>query len=140
MKFTSSAILLIIGIAACNYSDTGGPAGESRPEVDTLVDNYGSFVGHIGSLSLLEDGKYTCWVLNGATSDGCLSVVGSGSSQGTWGLEGDIIAFNPTSETNRLVLTFRGATALLTVEGVLLRIGDFEFPLKRGGGFALGGE
>jgi len=92
--------------------------------------DYGTFIGHIGELHLSDTGSYECFVTNGSV-DGCLTVVGSGTSKGTW-LPGEgAVAFFPEFESRRLVLSFEGARAVLGEGGLVLRVGEFEYVLPK---------
>lgn len=122
----SFVLVLAIALQGC----TSVPSG---PEINAegFAGVYGSFVGHVGALELMSNGKYSCFVTNGSV-DGCLTVDGSGSSNGTWIFDGNLIVFSPESETNNLVLSFQAATAVPSPTGLILHVHGFEYSLQKG--------
>ncbi len=99
-------------------------------EAAGVVGSYGPWTP-IASLELQATGEYECLVLAWVTADGCGTVEGNGTSCGSWRLSGGEIQFLPIAEARDLVLTFTGATAVPTKEGLLLTLEGQDYPLPR---------
>ncbi len=106
-----------------------GCAAADRKPAPASEELVGSYHGYIDSfvafLELKPDGEYECFVSPGMV-DGCLNVVGSGVLMGSWDLADGSISFAPRPEPSDVDLSFQGATAVVSGEGILLTIAGGE--------------
>lgn len=133
------AIALCVLLAgACTRAE---PPTDARPEPEAAAAPP-DLAGHacVGSwsgppvlyLKLEIDGRYEALLIpSGAGSTGyCLTVVGNGSSRGTWRAEGVGARLEAEREDEDLAMSLRGATLERDGEGLVLVLGEQRLSLR----------
>jgi hypothetical protein len=87
--------------------------------------------GSVCDLLLLPEGQYECFITNGMTAEGCMTVAGAGGSSGSWAMVDGVIWFTPVSETSDIVVRLADSSAALSDEGLVLTFEGAEYPMKR---------
>ncbi len=115
------AATLLMALIGCSRG--AGSVGTTT----VLSGHYGQ-ARNIGSLKLLVDGTYECFIFNGITSDGCATFEGAGVSRGSWSVADGVISFEPTNHgPDDLVVDMGSVCGVVADGGIVLTVDGDEF-------------
>ena len=113
----------------------------SRPGItlERLVGEWVSSPVAYAALTIDADGTYEAFSMPYSV-DGCGTVVGNGTSRGTWHLDGGAVRFSPIDEPLDLAISLNGVWALPEGADLKFRSAGWDVVLQRSAAKSSGAE